>query len=167
MFHEKSLSEIRENPFELIGKETFLLTAGDDKKGFNTMTAAWGTLGFMWRKSIAAVVVRPQRHTMKFMEDNDCFTMSFFGGEQKEALAFCGTKSGRDYDKCEQTGLVPVFEDGMTYFEQARLVIMCRKIYVGTVEESEFLDESIRESAYPLKDYHKVFVGEVVKVLEK
>ncbi len=167
MFKELKISDVRENPFDLIGKESFLLTAGDDKSGFNTMTAAWGTLGFCWRKNIAVAVVRPQRHTLKFMQENDRFTMSFFGGEMKDALAFCGTKSGRDYDKCKETGLVPVFENGMTYFEQARLVLQCRKIYVGKVSEAEFVDKAVCDAAYPLKDFHYVFVGEVEKILEK
>ena len=167
MFKEINVSDFYENPFELIGKETFLLTAGNAEKGFNTMTAGWGTLGVMWRQNVAVAVVRPQRYTLKFMNENDTFTMSFFGDSQKEALAFCGTKSGRDFDKCKETGLTPVFADGTTYFEQARLVIVCKKIYVGKVSEAEFLDKSVCEAAYPNKDYHEVFVGKVVKILKK
>ncbi len=165
MFRELPVSDFKENPFEMIGKEAFLLTAGDEKSGFNTMTAAWGAMGYIWRKNIAVAVVRPQRHTFKFMEENDRFTMSFFGGKEKEALAFCGTKSGRDFDKCKETGLIPVFDGDTTYFEQARLVIKCRKIYVGKVEEAEFLDMDICTSSYPAKDYHSVYVGEIEQIL--
>ena len=47
------------NPFSKIGKEWFLVTAGDIEK-FNTMTASWGFMGVMWNKNCAITVIRPQ-----------------------------------------------------------------------------------------------------------
>lgn len=37
------------NPYKKIGKEWFLVTAGDES-GWNTMTASWGFAGVMWGK---------------------------------------------------------------------------------------------------------------------
>ena len=86
----------KENIFQKIGSEWFLLTAGNEEN-CNTMTAAWGGLGFLWGKNVATVYVRQSRYTYGFMEETDRFTLSFFGeGNQRDALAFCGSRSGRD-----------------------------------------------------------------------
>lgn len=41
----------KENAFDLIGKEWMLVTAGNQEK-FNTMTASWGGIGWLWNKPV-------------------------------------------------------------------------------------------------------------------
>ncbi|MBQ5373195.1 MAG: flavin reductase family protein, partial [Bacteroidaceae bacterium] len=50
----------QEDVFHLIGKEWMLITAGNIKH-FNTMTASWGGLGWLWNKPVAFIFVRPER----------------------------------------------------------------------------------------------------------
>jgi hypothetical protein len=50
--------EIRDNAMQLIGHDWMLVTAGTPEH-FNMMTASWGGLGFMWKKPVAFVVIRP------------------------------------------------------------------------------------------------------------
>jgi flavin reductase (DIM6/NTAB) family NADH-FMN oxidoreductase RutF len=156
--------QINENTFSLIGKEWMLLTAGGEK--FNTMTASWGGFGVLWHKNVCWVVVRPTRHTFGFMEKADIFTCSFFDSTFKKALEYCGSHSGRDVDKAKETGLVPVHEDGYTYFKQAKLVIVCKKIYYQDLDPKKFLDKGI-DANYSDKDYHRMYVGEIVRVLRE
>ena len=155
--------EITENPFTLIGRKWLLLTAGD-KESFNTMTASWGQVGVLWNKNVATAYVRPQRHTFGFMESNEYYTMSFFSEEYREALKICGSKSGRDTDKIKLTGLTPVFEDGYTYFEEASIVLVCKKLYAQDLKPEFFIDKSIDEKNYN-NDYHRQYIGEITKVL--
>ncbi|OPY71533.1 MAG: Flavoredoxin [Syntrophorhabdus sp. PtaU1.Bin050] len=124
---EISPEAIMDNIFKLIGKDWMLVTAGTDVS-FNTMTAAWGGLGVLWDKKICFCVIRPTRYTYTFMEKHEGFTLSFFEEQYRGALTYCGTKSGKDVDKIAQTGLTPVFDNGIIYFSEARLVIVCRKI---------------------------------------
>ena len=49
-----------ENAFDLIGKEWMLVTAGNKEK-FNTMTASWGGIGWLWNKPVAFIFIRPER----------------------------------------------------------------------------------------------------------
>lgn len=44
-----AIKDLSENFFEVIGKEWMLVTAGN-KDHFNTMTASWGGIGFLWNK---------------------------------------------------------------------------------------------------------------------
>ena len=166
MLKEIELSQLQCNPFDLFNKDWALITAGNETK-YNTMTASWGHMGVIWNKNIVTVYVRPQRYTHDFMEEFDHFTVSFYPEEYREALTFCGRKSGRDFDKAKETGLQPVFENNMTYFAQAKLVLECKKVYVDRIDPKGFLDSTI-EKNYPLQDYHTVYMGEVEKVyLEK
>lgn len=163
--HEIALSELNFNPFEKIGKDWFLVTAGDEK-GFNTMTASWGFMGVIWGKNVFETVVRHNRYTYEFMEKNDLFTISFFDEANRDALKFCGSHSGRDCDKAKETGLTPLYIEGTTAFEEAKLVFICRKLYDGDID-LEKLNCDERTKWYGSDPVHKQYIGEIVKVLAK
>jgi flavin reductase (DIM6/NTAB) family NADH-FMN oxidoreductase RutF len=151
---------LKVNPFTLMEHEWFLLTAG--KKGdYNTMTCGWGALGYLWNKPIAVVFVRPTRHTYKYANKYDEFTLSFFGRKCRKALSICGSRSGRDCDKVKEAGLTLGFTaQGNVYFQEARMVLECRKIYFDDLDPKKFLSSEIGES-YPKNDYHRFYVGEI------
>jgi flavin reductase (DIM6/NTAB) family NADH-FMN oxidoreductase RutF len=132
--------------------------------GFNTMTASWGGLGVLWERKVATCYIRPTRHTFGFVEQALQFTLSFFDEKHRKALTYCGTHSGRDTDKVKGAGLTPVKEGGFVYFLEARLVLACRKIYYQDIGPERFLDPRI-EGMYPQKDYHRMYIGEIVKCL--
>ncbi|MCK5126426.1 MAG: flavin reductase [candidate division Zixibacteria bacterium] len=158
-------SLIKDNPFQLIGSDWMLITAGT-LKSFNTMTASYGTLGELWHKKVAYCYVRPQRYTYKFMEKHDTFTLSFFDKKYRDVLKLCGTKSGRDIDKISGIGLTPIeTEAGSVYFEEARIVLECRKIYYQDIDPANFLDPKI-DTEYN-NDYHRVYVGEIIRALSR
>lgn len=166
MLQEIKLSEVSLNPFDLIGKEWFLLTSGTPEH-YNTMTAGWGTVGFNWGKPVFNCFVRPQRYTYEFMEENEYFTVSFMGKDSRSIMNDCGTYSGRDVDKAQKCGLTPVEVCGSTAFEEAELVFVCKKIYQHDLTTEEMLDSSMDSRWYPQKDYHRSYFGEVVKVLKR
>ena len=160
--------EINGNVFDMLDKQWMLITAGDTSN-YNTMTASWGGFGVLWAKNVCWCVVRPQRYTYGFMENNENFTLTFFPEEYREALDFCGEKSGRDYDKAKETGLTTIEGGvpGTTSFEQARLIITCKKNYIHDFDPAKFLDPTIDNNCYPAKDYHRMYFGEVISVQTK
>lgn len=156
---------IKENPIKLIGLDWMLITAGN-LESFNTMTASYGAIGELWHKKVAFCFVRPTRYTYKFIEKHDCFTLSFFPEEYRETLRLCGTKSGRDINKMKGIGLTPaVGETGSVYFEEAKLVMECRKVYFQDVDPTNFLDKKIDDEYN--NDYHRIYVGEIVRALSR
>lgn len=163
MFSETDIKAFYGNPFELIGEKWMLVTSGG-RNDFNMMTASWGGVGVLWKKNVTFTFIRPQRYTYEFMEKNDFYTLSFFDDDYKKALTVCGTVSGRDQNKVEASGLTPVHNFDTTYFDEAKMVLVCKKIYAQNVDPKSFLDESI-EKEYVNYDYHKMYVGEIVKVL--
>ena len=160
------LYEITDNTFKLIADDWMLVTAGSTDS-FNTMTASWGCFGELWHRKIAICFIRPNRYTYEFTEKNDIFTLSFFEEKYRSVLNLCGTKSGRDIDKMSGIGLTPVAsEHDSVYFAEARLVLECRKIYIHDFDPKLFLDPSI-EKEYPEKDYHRMYIGQIMKCLMK
>lgn len=161
-FKEIEPGLITDNAFKVIGADWMLITAGTPQD-FNTMTANWGGLGYLWNKNVCFCFIRPQRHTYSFVEKADTFTLSFFDEKHRDILNFCGSRSGRDVNKVKETGLVPVHSSsGGIYFEQARLILECRKIYFQDIVGKNFLDQKI-QTFYPTKDYHRMYIGEVVR----
>ena len=151
----------------------FLLTAGDfavdgagpaEARRFNSMTVSWGSLGYIWGKPLAIVVVRPQRYTFAFMERSADFSLCAFGEPYRAALNLLGTKSGRDSDKMATCGLTPITVPPIRSpgFAEAELVMGCRKTYWQDLDPKHFLANYIA----PLyrNDYHRMYFGEVVAI---
>ncbi len=159
-----NIREVKENLVKMIADDWALVSAGAEEN-WNTMTISWGGVGELWGKDVVFAFIRPQRYTKEFMDKSEYFTVSFFDEKYKDILRLCGTKSGRDTDKMERSGLTPVWDGEAVYPKEAKLVIKCRKLAVQQMENSGFIDESI-ESNYKAGDYHYVYVGEIEKVLE-
>ncbi len=160
-FQKIEPQDIDQNPFTLIDDDWFLLTAGDFDS-FNTMTASWGGMGILWNKPVVFCFVRPHRYTYKFMESNEFFTMSFFNKNFREALNLCGKVSGRQTDKMKATGLKPIASpQGTIFFEQAKLMLECRKLYFSDIIPENFILDKINAN-YPKKDYHRMYIGEII-----
>lgn len=162
-FKETNPELLTDNPFKLIGKDWMLITAGSPDT-YNMMTASWGGLGVLWERKVAFCFIRPNRYTYEFVRKSPLFTLSFFEEKHRKALTFCGSHSGRDRDKVRESGLTPVKDGGFIYFQEARLVLACRKLYFQDINPEHFLDDTIHKM-YPQKDYHRMFVGETVKCL--
>ena len=167
---EISVHELRCSPVDLLARDWMLVTAGTREGGYNTMTASWGHLGAIWGHGdglpSAVMYLRPQRYTKEFVDREAYYTLSFFPEAYQKDLAYLGAHSGRDEpDKVARTALTPVFEAGYTYFAQAKLVLVCRKLYHAPIRPEGFVDRQIIEDCYPNRDFHEMYVGEIVKVL--
>lgn len=144
-----------------------LLTSGDyEKNHANTMTVSWGYFGMMWNKPMAVVVVRPSRYTFEFMEKYDSFTLTGLPEKYKKEMLLLGSVSGRDLEKVENLELtsVPSMTVSAPSFEEADLVLECKKVYWDDFKPENFVNPSIDKN-YPLKDYHRMYFGEVLNVI--
>ncbi|MBR6676554.1 MAG: flavin reductase [Clostridia bacterium] len=165
-FREIKPEELSGNTFKMIGSDWMLVSCADGEH-FNTMTASWGGMGVLWSKPVCFVFIRPQRYTFEFTEKGDRLTLSFFGGRERDALSLCGRKSGRDCDKVKEAGLTPLWVgENAPAFQEAETVLVCKKIYSDDIREEKMLDPSIMKN-YSAKDFHRVYVCEIEKVLVK
>ena len=155
------------NPFDRFEKDWALVGAAKEDGSLNMMTISWGGAGIMWRKPVVYIVIRPQRYTKEFVDAADTLSLSFFSEEYRQQLTLCGKKSGRDIDKVKECGFTVQFDSGAPVFGQADTVLICRKLFSQPMLPESFLYPELREEIYPEKDYHQVYVAEVLKALVK
>ena len=162
-FEKREVKTLSDNVFTLLDTDWMLITAGKPES-FNTMTASWGGFGILWGKPTATCVIRPQRHTASFMNTNDYFTLTFFAEEHRNILNLCGKTSGRNTNKIKETGLTPLFTAHETIaYEQSRMIMVCRKLYVDDFNPEKFTDTSIPGKIYPTNDFHRFYIAEIVE----
>ena len=166
-FKEIKPNEITGNPFKLIGTDWMLVTAEENNQ-CNMMTASWGGLGIMWNKPVAYTFIRPQRYTYGMLENGEYYSLCFLDDSYRDVLKLCGTKSGRDIDKVKETGLTVEHINGVPYFAESKLVLVCKKLYSQMLNEESLLDKSLSGN-YNADgtDWHKMYINEIVNVLVK
>ena len=142
------------------------LVVQDENGRPNPMTIGWAQAGFMWGQPIMTVLVRPSRYTHASLENAAHFSVCVPArGELKKELAFCGSKSGRDYDKIRACGMT--LKDGavkgLKYLDGCALVYQCE--LAGKTElKRETLPAAALAAFYPGHEApHTLYFGKIIK----
>ena len=88
------------------------------------------------------------------------------GLEYRAALGLCGKLSGRDTDKLKEAGLSSECYDGVPLVSEARMAVICKKLYADFLKEDCFISKELL-SNYAAGDFHRMYVVEIEKVLVK
>ncbi|MBS4041633.1 MAG: hypothetical protein KGZ81_13675 [Flavobacteriales bacterium] len=83
--------------------------------------------------------------------------MTFFDEGFEKELAYLGTVSGREEDKISELSLEVKYSDQTPFFNNARLALICRKLYSQEYKSEGFIDPAFKEEFYPDKDYHTLY----------
>ena len=160
-----NLKEFELAPFYTIDQEWAVLTAGKEND-FNAMTISWGGLGTIWNKPVVTVYVKPIRYTYEFMEKNEYFTISFYDEEYRKDLNILGSKSGKDLDKVAITKLTPEFLEQSTSFKEAKITIVCKKIYFQDLDITKVPSYAVNRF-YKTEPIHRMYIGEVIDIIDR
>lgn len=165
-FEKIEINSLEFSPTKAIGENWGILT-GVSADGFNSMTVSWGSVGVLWSKPCVFAFVRPGRYTYRFMEDGELFSLAIMPEGIHKEMAVFGSKSGRDTDKYAVSSFTASEYERVKFPEEAQTVFICRKIAAGDIKPEWFIDSSIDPENYPKKDYHRMYVGEILTVLKK
>ena len=142
-----------------------LLVSLDESERPNPMTIGWAQLGIIWGKWICTVLVRPSRYTYGCCNATGDFTVNVPYPTHADETLFCGTKSGRDYDKFAECGFTAApatsGEVVSPYIAECGLVYECKTKHFNELIPQQ-LSSDIVASAYPAGDYHRLYFGEVL-----
>ena len=151
---------------EAIDAGILMTTAAEGEK--DTMVIGWGHIGVIWGRPVFVAYVRESRHTKSLVDKNGEFTINTpLAPIDKNIIAVCGTKSGRDIDKFAELGLET--EEGMTVsvrgIRQLPLTLECKVIYRQD-QDSSLLHPDVVERYYKPGtrnegDYHTMYFGEI------
>ncbi|MDD5727326.1 MAG: flavin reductase family protein [Victivallales bacterium] len=163
---EIRLGNFKADAFDLFNNWLLLVGGSTETGACNPMTISWGFFGVMWFKPVVMVAVRPQRHTLKLIEKYDSFTLCALPETKKEVLNFCGSRSGAECDKIRECGLTPVpgVKVDAPGLDEAELIIECRKLYCDNIKGKNFLNKKIIDDCYPERDYHQLFIAEILRL---
>ncbi|MCM1182029.1 MAG: flavin reductase [Roseburia sp.] len=164
-FQPYPIEELSFNPFEKIGRDWALVSAGTKQKA-NTMTIGWGGVGVLWGKNVAFVFVRDSRYTKELIDAGDFFSVSFLDKSCKKALDYCGAHSGRDEDKVANAGLHWNYKLSIPYIDEGNLILLCHKLSATRITEDSFLSPDIKKW-YADGDMHTMYVGEILEVMAR
>ncbi len=165
-FKKTDINDLQLSPTKAIGENWGILT-GVSEEGFNSMTVSWGSIGVLWSKPCVFAFVRPGRYTYKFMESGEYFSLAIMPEGIHDRMKVFGSRSGRDCDKYLESGFTVCDEEGVKYPMEAETVFICKKIAAGDMMPEWFIDGEIDGKNYPNKDYHRMYVGEIITVLKK
>jgi flavin reductase (DIM6/NTAB) family NADH-FMN oxidoreductase RutF len=152
-----------EETVRAFGEDRVLLVSRGKEGLPNVMAIGWGTMGIIWRKPIFIVLVRPSRFTYKLIEETGEFTVNVVPPKLKEVVQYCGSVSGRDYDKFKEKQLTalpsqkvrtPMIKECILHFE-------CRVVGKSDLIPSE-LEKSIINTFYAKGDFHRIYFGEIL-----
>lgn len=161
---KNTLFQYIDETIEIMHKTGLLLVVGDSHKN-NVMTIGWGTIGILWRKPIFTVLVRPTRYSFNLLEKHGEFTVNVPEISMKKEANFCGTKSGREFDKFKELGLTlkSSTKISVPYIKECKFIYECKVIYKHKLD-SKIVPIDISKTLYPDKDYHTVYYGEILAV---
>ncbi len=147
---------------EVMSSRGVLLCVWKDNEQANAMTIGWGMIGSVWSRPIWQVVVRPSRYTYTLLQKERIFSVNVMPKSFAPALELCGTVSGRNRNKLEESKLTvtrgamtgaPVIQESVIHYE-------CL-----VVHSNDFIPEAmipdIRQGCYPSGDYHRIFWGQI------
>jgi len=177
-------NELDENFFKRIGEDWMLITAAKPDGSVNSMTAAWGGVGFIWQQPVVFCFIRPQRYTKAFVEESSTFSLCFFNERHRDTLNFMGMVSGyNDGDKIARSGLTVEWRetevlrvdpsgetDELTpYFDEAWMVLFCERLYQQDLLEECFVDKGMLADFYGKcgdeSDLHTMYIAAIRDVM--
>lgn len=164
-FQPFPIEDLEFNPFEKIGKEWALVSAGS-KKEANAMTVSWGGVGVLWGKNVVFVFIRDSRYTKEFIDNGDFFSVSFLDKNYKDALSYCGSHSGRNEDKISNAGLSWDYKHSIPFIDEGNLVLLCEKLSATKITDDSFISPDIKKW-YADGDMHTMYIGEIIEVLAR
>ena len=147
-------------------KGDFLTTAYEGK--VNTMTISWGNIGIEWGEDVFITLVRDSRFTKEFIDKNGKFTVTIPTDDSlKYELTFCGTKSGRDFDKIEECNFIMEKSDSfdIPHIKCNSIVVECEVMYYQRMYEGNMTD-SFKEKFYSSGDIHTLYHGKILNMYE-
>lgn len=147
-------------------KGAFLTTICEDK--VNTMTISWGNIGIEWGEDVFIALVRDSRFTKNYLDKNGKFSVTIPTDDSlKNELAFCGTKSGRDFDKIKECGLTLEKSDNfdVPHIKCNSIIVECEVMYYQRMDEAN-MGDAFKEKFYSSGDIHTLYHGKILNMYE-
>jgi flavin reductase (DIM6/NTAB) family NADH-FMN oxidoreductase RutF len=124
-----------------------LVTCNDENKKTNIITISW-QCPISKNPPLYGISVAPNRYSHDLIKKSKEFVVNFLPFDFVERINFCGTNSGRNIDKTQNSNLT---------------LIPSKKVTTSSIKESYSILECKLKESISIGD-HTFFVGEVVNI---
>lgn len=163
-FQPVSIEESVSGQYQFGGENMMLITAQKGDK-VNTMTASWGSFGYIWNRHVVTIYIRESRYTREFLDDADYFSLSFLDyPTYHRELKYLGMVSGRSEDKIKGARFNVNYDGEVPFIDEAKSIILCRKLFRQKMEKDSILLPEIVKENYKNDDYHIIYIAEITKI---
>ena len=139
------MKKIQENPYSALYPNPVMLVSASHEGKESIITLAWGGTCCS-NPPIVGIAIRKERYSYELIEKSKEFVLNIPTAAQLEAVEFCGTKSGKDFDKWKECN----FTKGTSQQVKTPHIQECPVSLECTLEEIVKLGS------------HDLFLGEVV-----
>ena len=134
-----------------------------DGRETDGLTIGWAGFGVLWNRPMATVYIHRSRYSKHIFDGAEYYSICFMPGEERETVRYFGKVSGRDEDKMKGCGKTVVTDDLAPYFQESRVVILCRMMGKSDFDPDS-CDAGVR-SWYQRDGVHTQYYGEILKIL--
>lgn len=171
LFKEISPEDISANVFTLIGKNFYVITAGN-KEQYNSMVGSGGGLGFIFKKPATWCIFQQCRYTLELIMKEQSYTIAYFPDKYRNQMMFLGSKTGRDSNKMKEVELTNIQTPyGNMSFKEAKLIFECKLVQVTTPDINDFYTQEAKTWVNNMykdqKEIRKYVFGEIIHVWVK
>ena len=107
------------------------------------------------------------RYTKEFVDSQERFSICVMPQKFRNELSYCGKVSGRDEDKIAKCGFSVAHHKDVPYFNESRIVLICKKLYAQEMKAECFTNEgkNLAETFYKDNDWHVMYIAEIEDIL--
>ena len=131
------------------------------------MTASWGGLGVLWGRRWPPAISVPSGIPGSLWTGRSTLPWRSLTRSTAKPWPCAAARAGVRWIRFRECGFtVKTAECGAPYFEQAQLVLVCRKRYAQPMD-SDRMPGDVKEKWYPGQDYHILYLGEIVEAYQR
>lgn len=129
----------------------------------NVMTTHWGTMGTLWNRDVFLLPVRRSKLSHQLIRENGSFAVSVPVKDMRNEIALCDHISGFFVNKFEELRLHPKRARTVDAYVlgECGLIVEC-KVAAQFDLSQDTVAPWINDDMYAGKDFHTLFIGEVV-----
>ena len=109
-------------------------------------------------KNVATIYIRDSRYTKELIDASDTFSINFFEDDHMHStLNYLGKVSGHNEDKIAGARLHINHMTGTPFLDEAKFVILCKKLSATRITADQFIDPTIADKWYADGDMHTMY----------
>lgn len=166
VFQPLPINQMEINPFNITGKTGLCVTTTAEGK-VNTFASSFVSFGELWDQKVCFVFIPDNCYTKELLDQSEFFSITFFHDKYLNSIKYIQSISGKVEDKIANAGFTVNTKMHIPYIDDGNLIFLCGKLASIPIKEENIFAKHIIDKFYTDRDYHHIFVGEILEVMAR